>query len=273
VIAPTPARRAAVIGLLAAAALAQPTLALADDARPSGGAAVAAPAAAAPAPTSTEEQAPTAAAPADQPGTWRAAPTTVVGKPVLITGRFPTSLAGHRVRVERRDARGTWRRAKVVKVRSNGRFVARWTTRAVRYHELRVVVLDRAGKAPVADTAGSGASARSSSGSAIQRIVVLGSSVATWYGPGFYGRRTACGQTLTAATEGVAHRTLPCGTKVEVRRGGRSVVVPVIDRGPFANDADFDLTKNVADELGVSGVNRVRYVVRDDLEPVDAPAS
>ena len=56
---------------------------------------------------------------------------------------------------------------------------------------------------------------------------------ATWYGPGFYGNRTACGQRLTRRLPGVAHRTLPCGTRVRIRFHGRVVTVPVVDRGPY----------------------------------------
>ena len=73
----------------------------------------------------------------------------------------------------------------------------------------------------------------------------------TWYGPGFYGNRTACGQRLTTSTLGVAHRTLPCGTKVALRANGRSIVVPVIDRGPYARGVTYDLTAETADRLGV----------------------
>ena len=66
--------------------------------------------------------------------------------------------------------------------------------------------------------------------------------VASWYGPGFYGNRTACGQTLTTALQGVAHRTLPCGTLVHLRYGANEVTVPVVDRGPAILSRDFDLT-------------------------------
>ena len=45
--------------------------------------------------------------------------------------------------------------------------------------------------------------------------------LATWFGPGFYGQTTACGQTLTPAVVGVANRTLPCGTLVKVSYRGR----------------------------------------------------
>ncbi|HEX2241170.1 MAG TPA: septal ring lytic transglycosylase RlpA family protein [Actinomycetota bacterium] len=76
--------------------------------------------------------------------------------------------------------------------------------------------------------------------------------LATWYGPGLYGNGTACGQTLTPGTEGVAHRTLPCGTMVSVYFQGRSVTVPVIDRGPYSG-AEWDLTQATAERLGFSG--------------------
>jgi rare lipoprotein A (peptidoglycan hydrolase) len=64
----------------------------------------------------------------------------------------------------------------------------------------------------------------------------------SWYGPGFYGRRTACGQALTKSLLGVAHRSLPCGTLVTFRHGGRTLTVPVVDRGPYVRDRIFDLT-------------------------------
>lgn len=65
----------------------------------------------------------------------------------------------------------------------------------------------------------------------------------SWYGPGFYGQRTACGQTLTEELQGVAHKTLPCGTLVTFRNAaGVIVTVPVIDRGPYVAGRQWDLT-------------------------------
>lgn len=64
----------------------------------------------------------------------------------------------------------------------------------------------------------------------------------SWYGYGLYGRRTACGQTLTTSLRGVAHRSLPCGTKVTFRHNGRILTVPVVDRGPYVDDRTWDLT-------------------------------
>lgn len=64
----------------------------------------------------------------------------------------------------------------------------------------------------------------------------------SWYGPGFYGNRTACGLALTKDLKGVAHRTLPCGTKVTFRYNGVEITVPVVDRGPYVNGRQWDLT-------------------------------
>jgi rare lipoprotein A (peptidoglycan hydrolase) len=75
--------------------------------------------------------------------------------------------------------------------------------------------------------------------------------IATWFGPGFYGQRTACGQTLTPAVVGVANRKLPCGTLVKVTFHGQRLTVPVVDRGPYANGADWDLTAAAAQALGI----------------------
>jgi peptidoglycan lytic transglycosylase len=73
---------------------------------------------------------------------------------------------------------------------------------------------------------------------------------ATWYGPGFWGKSTACGVTLTPTTLGVAHRKLPCGTQVTFSYGGKSVTATVIDRGPFHKGYAWDLTKKTAKRVG-----------------------
>jgi rare lipoprotein A (peptidoglycan hydrolase) len=82
--------------------------------------------------------------------------------------------------------------------------------------------------------------------------------LATWFGPGFYGQKTACGQTLTPAVVGVANRTLPCGTLVKFSYKGHTATVPVIDRGPYAhNGAQWDLTSGAASALGMSDTARL----------------
>jgi hypothetical protein len=74
--------------------------------------------------------------------------------------------------------------------------------------------------------------------------------VASWYGPGFYGNRTACGLTYTESSWGVAHRSLPCGTPVQFRHNGRVVTAPVIDRGPYVSGRTWDLSAAVCRALG-----------------------
>jgi hypothetical protein len=84
---------------------------------------------------------------------------------------------------------------------------------------------------------------------------------ATWYGPGFYGHRTACGQTLRPGTVGVAHRSLPCGTAVKFSYHGHSLVARVIDRGPYAKGVSWDLTNGARERLGFKGAGRVHYAI------------
>jgi rare lipoprotein A (peptidoglycan hydrolase) len=89
-------------------------------------------------------------------------------------------------------------------------------------------------------------------------LTVRKAALATWFGPGFYGQRTACGQTLTPAVVGVANRTLPCGTLVKVSYKGRRLILPVIDRGPYGhNGADWDLTTEAAHALGMEDTARI----------------
>ena len=77
---------------------------------------------------------------------------------------------------------------------------------------------------------------------------------------GSTGEPLACGGTLEAGQEGVAHRTLPCGTKVELRRKGRRVTTRVIDRGPYVAGRTFDLTGPAASRLGIgNGLARIEW--------------
>jgi rare lipoprotein A (peptidoglycan hydrolase) len=87
---------------------------------------------------------------------------------------------------------------------------------------------------------------------------------ASWYGPGLWGNKTACGQTLLPQTMGVAHKTLPCGTAVKFVYHGRAVITRVIDRGPYIHGRSWDFTKAVSDALGFEGVGRVRYAIALD---------
>ncbi|MFM8544189.1 MAG: septal ring lytic transglycosylase RlpA family protein [Vulcanococcus sp.] len=88
---------------------------------------------------------------------------------------------------------------------------------------------------------------------------------ASWYGPGFYGNRTASGEVLRRGSLTAAHRHLPFGTKVRVTNlhNGRSAVVRINDRGPFHGHRVIDLAHGAASELGVvaSGTANVKLEV------------
>jgi len=88
---------------------------------------------------------------------------------------------------------------------------------------------------------------------------------ASWYGSRFHGRRTASGERFNTYAHTAAHRSLPFGTKVRVTnlRNGRSVVVRINDRGPYARGRVIDLSKAAAESIGMlrSGVAPVRIEV------------
>ena len=107
----------------------------------------------------------------------------------------------------------------------------------------------------LASTGGAAAPAAAPSAS---KARVRTSGIATWFGPGFYGKQTACGQILTPSVIGVANRTLPCGTLVKVSYKGRALIVPVLDRGPYSHiGADWDLTAGAAQALSVTETVRI----------------
>jgi rare lipoprotein A len=86
------------------------------------------------------------------------------------------------------------------------------------------------------------------------RLDVFRLAEASWYGG---GGSLACGGSLTSATMGVANKTLPCGSLVTLRYDGRSVRVPVIDRGPYVAGREFDLTEATKRALGFGDTGEV----------------
>ncbi len=97
------------------------------------------------------------------------------------------------------------------------------------------------------------------------RGVAVERGVASWYGPGFHARLTASGERYDMDGMTAAHPTLPFGTLVEVRNldNGRTTVVRINDRGPFAKNRIIDLSRAAAREVGMigPGTARVELVV------------
>jgi rare lipoprotein A len=106
-------------------------------------------------------------------------------------------------------------------------------------------------------TGGASAGTSTPSSTPSTKTKVHPTGIATWFGPGLYGHTTACGQTLTPAVVGVANRTLPCGTLVLVTYQGHALTVPVLDRGPYSNHANWDLTAGAAQALDITETVRI----------------
>jgi len=174
-------------------------------------------------------------------------------KGVQFSGTIPSADAGSVVEIERLGRQTGWMWAATAHATAgpDGSFTANWPANHIGRFQIRAVIERRGGT-----------SARAASPSSPVTIVVYRPSIATWYGPGEYGRTTACGVKLTKTTIGVANRTLRCGMQVAVYYQGNTMVVPVIDRGPYANHADWDLTAAAAKALGTfdAGVTTIGAV-------------
>lgn len=83
----------------------------------------------------------------------------------------------------------------------------------------------------------------------------------SWYGPGFYGNRTACGLVYTKTILGVAHKTLPCGTLVTFRYKDKEQTVPVIDRGPYVKGRQWDLSGGLCVVLEHCFTGKLEYKI------------
>jgi rare lipoprotein A (peptidoglycan hydrolase) len=190
-----------------------------------------------------------AAAPAEHssgPTATTAAPSTQgerlnvrVGQAAVVTG---TAGAGRTVVLERRRG-DRWSALDHARTDATGRYRLRHVTKRTSSARVRVRV------------------AGTSTARGVGRMNVYRRAAASWYGPGFYGRRTACGQTISNSIRGVAHKTLPCGTRVTLRRGDRIVRARVVDRGPFHAAREFDLTPAVKRALGFGSTGTVEVAL------------
>jgi hypothetical protein len=180
---------------------------------------------------------------------------TMVRKLARFRGSVPASAAGRTVKIERfDDAEQAWAAVASTTVAADGSYVARWRADAPGEYRVRAV-LEPSGQAVTA------------SASPELSITIHRPAMATWYGPGFYGRKTACGIRMSRSLLGVAHKKLPCGTKVAVLYKGRRITVPVVDRGPFRRGTRWDLTAATANALGFKFTDRLGAVRMRSAKP------
>jgi rare lipoprotein A len=166
-----------------------------------------------------------------------------------VTGSTVSTQAGQTVKIERlgRETHWRWATTTTAVIQPDGTFSAVWKVNHIGRFQLRAVI-------------GADSASHTAAASPTVAITAYRPALATIYGPGFWGHTTACGEKLSRHTLGVANRTLPCGTQVALYYHGRTLVVPVIDRGPYANGADWDLTSATARKLGVTGTDTVAAV-------------
>ncbi len=83
---------------------------------------------------------------------------------------------------------------------------------------------------------------------------------ASWYGPGFHGKKTASGERFNQHALTAAHRSLPLGTRARVTnlKNGKVVLVKINDRGPYHGGRVIDLSRAAARHLALSGLSQVR---------------
>jgi len=171
--------------------------------------------------------------------------TVRLGERALVTGRL-RSIAGRlplrRVQLQVR-ADGRWATVARDVTSPTGRFRLRYTPRRPASLVMRVAY--------------PGDGATTATARRIRRVNVYRRALASWYGPGLYGGSLACGGTLSPGTLGVAHKRLPCGTRVTFHHRGRTVRVPVVDRGPFVGAREYDLTAATKARLNFAGTGTV----------------
>jgi peptidoglycan lytic transglycosylase len=185
----------------------------------------------------------------------------LLGHTLRFRGTLTPDHAGRTLQIQRQQPDGSWLRTATATVARDGTFMARWRTDAIGRFTVRALV--------------AGAQAQAAAEAPLTTsVTVYRPARATWFGPGFYGKHTACGQVMSHALLGVAHRKLPCGTPVAVFFNGKSLTVPVVDRGPFGNGARYDLTAGAAQALGMGQTSTIGVVPqRGPTVTPPAPAS
>jgi hypothetical protein len=172
----------------------------------------------------------------------------LLGSTLAFKGSLAGTQPGDTVEVQRLDRKAGWVRVTTTFVGAEGLFYATWRTDTIGRTTVRAVPAAIAGDARAASIA------------PVRQVTVFRSAIATWYGPGFYGRATACGRRMTTRLLGVAHPKLPCGTQVDLLYKGRSITVPVVDRGPFRPKTSWDLTRATARALRFTATDTIGAV-------------
>ncbi len=190
------------------------------------------------------------------PGLHVATPSApMVGDTVTFTGSLPDA-PSKTIVVQRQEHSGLWTQTATTMSNATGDFTAQWQADHAGLFPVRAL--------PAADVTPAALATVSTTNPlddlATPLMAVYRPYIATWYGPGFFGQRMACGHILHRNTLGVANKTLPCGTQVALAFQGHTITVPVVDRGPYANHASWDLTAATAHALSMNATETIGAV-------------
>jgi rare lipoprotein A len=169
----------------------------------------------------------------------RATLNVLEGHRVSVAGTLNPGVGGRTIRLQAMGRRG-WSTVAHARTAAKGRFRLSYVPRDTGTRRVRVEFSG--------DALGQPAHRR------LGRLNVYRLAGASWYGG---GGGLACGGSLTSSTLGVANKTLPCGTLVTLRYNGRSVRVPVVDRGPYVAGREFDLTEATKQAIGFGDTGEV----------------
>ena len=184
-----------------------------------------------------------AAAPQTETVTVSVKRHALAGQRVKFGGKIGSGADGRSVLIQQRAGKG-WKSVARTQTRGGGRFSVYWRPKGTGRKAVRAFVRGDNGAAPAVRQLKGG-------------VTVYVPRMASWYGPGFYGHKLACGGRLQQGTVGVAHKTLPCGTKITLHNKGRTLNVKVIDRGPYVGGRYYDLTAATKQKLGFGSTGQV----------------
>ncbi|MGO9902080.1 MAG: septal ring lytic transglycosylase RlpA family protein [Solirubrobacteraceae bacterium] len=187
--------------------------------------------------------------------------SAVMHDTVQFTGSVPAAEAGDTIEIERMGSQtqSIWVSTAQAQVGAGGSFTVTWRASQSGPFSIRAALIPAtvAGSLTAPSSGVSLTPQAASDASSALSMTVYRPTVATWYGGStMFGANTACGELLSKDTLGVANRTLPCGTPVGIYYDGRSIVVPVIDRGPYVKGVSWDLTEATAKAIGMLSVGR-----------------
>lgn len=155
---------------------------------------------------------------------------------IRVKGKVRPGDSGRRIVLERQTGKG-WQRLEATRTGQRGGYRIRWSPPSLGGYRLRARF-------------GGDELSRGARGVMASRVHAYREDHASYYGPGFYGNTTACGQTLRRSTVGVAHKRIRCGAKIRFHYRGTTRRITVIDRGPYIAGRRWDLTNAARKKLG-----------------------